>query len=392
MMENDILGRIWPEWAIVKEIGSGSFGTVYKAVRKEYGIESFSAIKLIRIGSDFPELKLSEEEYTSENTADFIRNVIDESVREIQIQQEFKGTQNIVSIEDYKVVEEKENQEWIICIRMELLTKFTDYAAEHTFTTEDIVKLGTDICSALELCERKNVIHRDIKPENIFLNAFGDFKLGDFGIARSLETLSENLSYRGTYNYMAPEVARCETCDKTSDYYALGLVLYRLVNKNRLPFLNIGKTLYTPSERAEASKRRIAGEELPLPCEAPEDLAKVILKACAPDRRDRFQTAAQMKAALLELTAEKNNAGRSSAQQNSFDLEAEIAVIAAELGLSEKGKQSFRKYVLNEYYKKTGNLQIEDGVLQDVKDQAELRHIIHKVFLKYNAFAEKMKQ
>ncbi|MCR4655916.1 MAG: protein kinase [Lachnospiraceae bacterium] len=94
-----------------------------------------------------------------------------------------------------------------------------------------VLKLGVDICSALEICAMKKVIHRDIKPENIFINEFGDYKLGDFGVARKLENVAGALSQKGTYNYMAPEVEKGTSYNETVDLYSLGLVLYRFLNR-----------------------------------------------------------------------------------------------------------------------------------------------------------------
>lgn len=69
------------------------------------------------------------------------------------------------------------------------------------------MQLGIDICRALEICGRRDVIHRDIKPDNIMTSEFGNFKLGDFGIARTMEkTMSASMA--GTDWYMAPEVAK----------------------------------------------------------------------------------------------------------------------------------------------------------------------------------------
>ena len=67
---------------------------------------------------------------------------------------------------------------WDIYIRMELLTPLNSFLSEHKLTEKEVVKLGSDICTTLEICAKRNVIHRDIKPENIFVNSFGDFKLG----------------------------------------------------------------------------------------------------------------------------------------------------------------------------------------------------------------------
>ena len=84
--------------------------------------------------------------------------------------------------------------------------------------------------------DRYHVVHRDIKPENIFVSATGDFKLGDFGIARTIEKTTFGMSKKGTYPYMAPEIYQGKESDILVDMYSLGLVMYRMLNDNRLPF------------------------------------------------------------------------------------------------------------------------------------------------------------
>ena len=93
------------------------------------------------------------------------------------------------------------------------------------------------MCNALELCEKRGIIHRDIKPDNIFINDNGDYKLGDFGVARQLEKSSTFMSRRGNQAYMAPEVYKGEWYGEKADIYSLGLVLYRLLNNSRIPFM-----------------------------------------------------------------------------------------------------------------------------------------------------------
>lgn len=237
-MTDNFLGRIWPEWQIVRKLGAGSYGVVYEAIRQDHSIESHSAIKIISVPSEEGEVQsLLAEGMTSQSAKNYLKGVVGEFVSEIQLMETFKGVQNIVSVEDYRVVEKTGSIGWIICIRMELLTPFTKVMAGGSLSESEVIRLGVDLCSALELCERQNVIHRDIKPENIFVNQYGNYKLGDFGIARKLEHLSSGLSAKGTWNYMAPEISRQENYDSTVDLYSAGLVLYRLLNHNRLPFI-----------------------------------------------------------------------------------------------------------------------------------------------------------
>lgn len=300
-MSVEVLEQIWPEWKIEgKPLGKGSFGVVYKAVRRDHNIESYAAIKAISIPTDPSEVNSLRSEGLDINaTRTYLQSIVNDFVSEIQLMESLKGVQNIVSVEDYKVVEKVSDIGWDIYIRMELLTSFNNYICDKTLAEEEVVKLGCDICTALEICAKRNIIHRDIKPENIFINDFGYFKLGDFGIARKMENLTGGLSQKGTFNYMAPEVANSSEYDARVDIYSLGIVLYRLLNRNRLPFLDTEKQLLDPNERRNAVDRRICGEALPAPCEASPAMADLILRACAYDPDMRFSSATEMKRALM---------------------------------------------------------------------------------------------
>ena len=302
-MSVEVLKQIWPEWQIEgKPLGKGSFGVVYKAVRRDHGVESYAAIKVISIPTDPSEVdSLRSEGLDMNATKTYLQGIVNDFVSEIQLMESLKGVQNIVSVEDYKVVEKTGEIGWDIYIRMELLTSFNAYICDKKLTEKEVIKLGCDICTALEICAKRNIIHRDIKPENIFINDFGDFKLGDFGIARKLENMTGGLSQKGTFNYMAPEVANGSEYDARVDTYSLGIVLYRLLNGNRLPFLDTEKQLLNPNERRNAVDRRLRGEELPAPRDASPAMADLILRACAYDPNMRFASATEMKQALLSV-------------------------------------------------------------------------------------------
>ncbi len=302
-MSIEVLKQIWPEWQIEgKPLGRGSYGVVYKAVRRDHGVESYAAIKVISIPSDPSEVdSLRSEGLNMDATRTYLQGIVNDFVSEIQLMESLKGIQNIVSVEDYKVVEKTEEIGWDIYIRMELLTPFNTYICDKKLTEEEVIKLGCDICTALEICGQRNIIHRDIKPENIFINDFGYFKLGDFGIARKMENLTGGLSQKGTFNYMAPEVSSSSEYDARVDTYSLGIVLYRLLNENRLPFLDTEKQLLNPNERKNAVDRRLRGEKLPAPCNASPAMTDVILRACAYDPDMRFSSATEMKQALMSV-------------------------------------------------------------------------------------------
>jgi len=294
---------VWPDWQIVDLIGRGSFGAVYRAVRRDSNVESYAAIKIISIPTDASEVEsLRSEGLDAEGTRAYFKSIVDDFVSEIRLMETLKGMQNIVSVEDYKVMEKKNTIGWDIFIRMELLVPFNTYVCDRTMTEDEVIALGIDICTALEICAQRNVIHRDIKPENIFVNDFGYYKLGDFGIARKLENMTGGLSQKGTYNYMAPEVASNSEYDSRVDTYSLGIMLYRLMNNNRLPFLDTQKQILSPNDRRVAVERRLRGEALPAPCNASAEMAHVILRACAYAPEKRFASATHLKDALIAVS------------------------------------------------------------------------------------------
>lgn len=303
-MSNIELSKVWPEWKVEdKPLGRGSYGVVYKAVRLDHDVESYAAIKVISIPQNESEVdSLRSEGLSMDATRTYLQGIVNDFVSEIQLMESFKGVQNIVSVEDYKVIEKKDEIGWDIYIRMELLTPFNSYISDKTLSETEVIKLGIDICTALELCAKRDVIHRDIKPQNIFINQFGHYKLGDFGIARKLENVTGGLSQKGSPNYMAPEVAKSTQYDATVDLYSLGIVLYQLMNKNRLPFLDTEKQLLNPNERSAALNRRLEGEPLPAPCDASAAMSEVILCACNPNPNERFASATDMKNALISVS------------------------------------------------------------------------------------------
>ncbi|MCR4895637.1 MAG: serine/threonine protein kinase, partial [Lachnospiraceae bacterium] len=339
---NEKIKTVWPEWEIVRLIGKGSFGEVYEAVRSDHQVESKAAIKVIHIPQADSELDtLRMEGMSDQESKTVLEGQVTDFVNEIQLMETFKGTQNIVSVEDYKVIEKSEGIGWEIYIRMELLTPLAKFVSDKNLSTDEVVKMGTDLCSALEICAQKGVIHRDIKPENIFVNSFGDYKLGDFGIARSMENFSGSLSMKGTYNYMAPEVERSKEYDATVDIYSLGLVLYFFLNKKRLPFLDPGKQILTPQERSEALRKRLDGELLPPPCEAPSMLASVILTACHPDPKKRFSNPTAFKNALINTLVDSDKA--QLIRENELSQRTKTATSKPQAKTSSSEKKSDKK-------------------------------------------------
>lgn len=310
-MDKDVPVSVWPEWELIEKIGEGSFGKVYKAKRTERGRSFYSAIKIISIPASKGELDSVRSEMNNEqSTKEYFRNLVEDCIQEIYTMEHFCGNSHVVSFEDFKVVEYLDEIGWDISIRMEYLTSFMDYCTGKELTEKEVIKLGCDLAMALIYCRKLNIIHRDVKPENIFVSRFGDFKLGDFGIAREQAHTMSNMSKKGTYSYMAPEIYKGEKYDSSIDIYSLGIVLYKLMNQNRLPFLSLDKQLITYRDKETALARRMAGEKMPAPVNASAAFSHIILKACAYEPGKRYRKPEDMlrdleKLRLAPVNAEK---------------------------------------------------------------------------------------
>jgi len=296
---------LWGAWHVDSFIGEGSYGKVYKVRREEFGKTYYSAVKIISIPQSNADVRAIQGEGMDEaSSRSYFHAFVADIVQEIDLMNEFRGNSNIVSFEDHKVIEKTGEIGWDILIRMELLTSLSDYVMDHPPTQAEIIKIGVDICRALELCARKKTIHRDIKPDNIFVSQYGHFKLGDFGIARQIERTVSGLSKKGTFTFMAPEVFKGDEYGANVDMYSLGIVLYRLLNHNRTPFLPDFPAVIRPSDRDKALQLRMSGEPLPQIKGVDPALNAIILKACDYNRKARFASPTIMREALEAVASD----------------------------------------------------------------------------------------
>ena len=304
---------VFGSWHITEKLDQGSTGQLYQIHKKDaMGNDCYSALKVISIPSNgYSEVKsLLTSGLAEEDLEDYYQSVIDTASNEFTILSRLKGNTNIVSYEDHEIIKHKDDFGWDILIRMEQITPLVDYSLEHEITEDLVFKMGMDICHALALCARHNIIHRDIKPANIFVSDNGDFKIGDFGIALISEQTQTYLSRKGTFTYMAPEVFRGEKYTENVDVYSLGLVMYQYLNNGRVPFMpDYPKTMvYSDSEKAFA--KRMSGFEIPKPANGSPRLKEIVLKACAYESSRRYKTAQEMLDDLEELFAKSRQSIR----------------------------------------------------------------------------------
>ena len=293
----------WPGWETTRLIDRGSFGAVYEIQREIRGRVEHAALKVISIPRDDIEIQeLKADGYDDESITQYFTDSLEKIEDEYAMMADLKGHSNVVYCDDIRTVQHDNGFGWDIYIKMELLTPLKSHLTEKA-TEAQVIKLGVDICDALKLCEELNIVHRDIKPENIFVSRNGSYKLGDFGIAKTMEGTTGGTK-TGTYDYMAPEVYNNRPYHTQADIYSLGLVMYWLLNNRTAPFLPQSSKRPTPSAKMIARDQRFSGEEIPAPKNGSEELKRIVLKACAFDPKDRYQSAREMREDLLRLSGE----------------------------------------------------------------------------------------
>ncbi|MBQ3178005.1 MAG: hypothetical protein IJB52_09310 [Clostridia bacterium] len=148
------ISKIWPSWTITERLGHGGFGHVYKATYAE--TDAVAAVKVISI-PDNPDT-IEDLRYSGRSDDEILAMCHEEAehmMEEIKVMQKLKGSTNIVSIEDSAMRKKEDFIGYDIYIRMEYLTPLKNHITEIVpLTDEAVVKIGCDICSALENCQQ----------------------------------------------------------------------------------------------------------------------------------------------------------------------------------------------------------------------------------------------
>lgn len=164
-----------------------------------------------------------------------------------------------------------------------------DYSRTHRMSEAEIVDFGIKMSNILEKLESKNIFHGNISPKNIYVTDDNKYILGGFS---DFESKIDDLGF------VAPEIAQNKDADFTTDLYSLGLIMYYLANKLRLPFEGNGIL------RDKAIQMRLDGDALNAPLTCGEKLISVIVIACQSSNQNRWKNAGNVKNALMSIQSE----------------------------------------------------------------------------------------
>ena len=335
----------FPGWEVIRKLGEGSFGGVYEIHRTlPDGRVEKAALKKLTVPKDNSEIReLYSQSFSKENITAHYKDQMRELVNEYTLTQELNGCRNVVFCHDVQCVQHADGIGWDIYIRMELL-KPLKHVLSADYRELTVLKLGLSLCNALLACQEHHIVHRDIKPENILVSDRGEFKLGDFGIAKVSEKTATG-TMTGTMGYMAPEVANRWHYGAQADIYSLGMVLYWMMNRHTLPFLPFPPAIPTAVQRQDAANRRFAGESFPPPVNGSRELKAIVMKACAFSTDKRYQTVRELRRDLYACYQQRR-AGKTADVSTPADTDEAVLTNEPTLGNTYSG--SFHNTSQNE--------------------------------------------
>lgn len=300
------LNPVFGEWYVGRQLGNGTDGKAFTIYKEKYdGTRETSVMKILRLGENRNERKTFNLDGAREDELqEGFDKIIAKIIKNIETVKKADNGKFFIKYEDLELRNASDGKGRLILIKLEEGKSLAEVLKGFSFTLEETYRLGINICQALQKCRSFGYIYPNLKPENILFDREGRCKIGDFGSFSCLEPAKTSISYKRTQYYMAPEFIKTGNINCTCDTYSLGLILYMLTNRGRLPFTEPYPQNETINSLNESAVRRQKGEELPRPALASESLWRIIRKACAFKPNDRYFTPEQM---LSDLKNALNN-------------------------------------------------------------------------------------
>ena len=283
---------VFGTWEVGKPLGTGTYGKVYEITNHD---GTKGAYKVMKIPVELKDSPDSFPKKTQEMCLKEVKRDILGSIKYLQLNDKGKY---FASYEDYSFTPSDDFKTLTLKIRMEWLMSLSEITAQTALSEDEILRLAINVCNCLEQCRKMNYVYANLKPNNIFITP-KRCKLGDFGNFGYYEPSNMNVSMRKTQEYMAPEMIKFGEINYTSDTYSLGLIMYSLLNNNRLPFIPKYEKTVGINDINTAIEKRCNNYIFPDPDNGSLAIRKIITKACSSSPSARYQSPSEMKEDLL---------------------------------------------------------------------------------------------
>lgn len=294
---------VFRSWNIGDSIGTGTDGRVSFINKVDGNGKTVTAVlKTIFFHDERNETKdFNKLGKVEANRQSEIMEILESVTGNIDIIMEIDGGKRFVRYDEYEVKPVKDG--YVLYIRMEQMRSLENLLTKFSLTQDEAIQIGMSICRGLIRCRKFGYVYPNLKPENILFDERGKCKLGDFGSFSCLEPSKASIAFRKSEYYMAPEYIESGKINTTCDTYSLGLVLYMLTNRGRLPFAEPYPQVVTVNGLDNSKRERLAGTDFEKPAIASDALFEVICKACAVNPRERYLSPSQMLADLKNIAA-----------------------------------------------------------------------------------------
>jgi len=264
-------------YVVLKKLGEGGKGVVFKV--RDTVLNRVVAIKLLKSGV------VNEEAYSR-----FMSEA--QAVAKL-------NHPNIVTIHD--IGEEGEKRFFVLeFVDGDSLHDLVQTYPEGKCDVQTVLRIGMDVCSALQYAHSQRVLHRDVKPENVMITREGVAKLMDFGLAKMIgqPRVTQDGVIVGTLAYIAPEVALGKGADPRSDLYSFGAVLYEALS---------GKPPFQGDDSVKVIFSHIHDRPVPLVklnLKVPQALADCVARLLEKEPEKRYQSAEDLLKVLRDISEE----------------------------------------------------------------------------------------
>lgn len=220
-----------------------------------------------------------------ESAVSYYKGVADSIATEVETLQELAQLEGFLTVDGFQIEPMEDGSGYDIYILSAYRSTLRHQLRRNNMTHLQALNLGLDLCSALAVARRMGYLYVDLKPTNIYLSGTQEYRIGDIGFIPMSSLQYQSLPDRYRSVYTAPEIADAfSSLNDKIDIYAIGLILHQVFSGGQLPY----------------QEGEVPTEELQPPVYADYEMSEIILKACALDPAQRWESPVEMGQALVD--------------------------------------------------------------------------------------------